>query len=226
MKRLLNTLYITTRDCKLSLDNEGILVKKPDGGHVRVVGCNIDSIVCFGNTSVTTPLVHYCTRHGISIAFLSDGGTFYGRIQGPTVGNITLRAEQYRHLLQETPTRLQIVKSMLSAKLYNSRQVLIHAAGDALPAQREILRKAIGGIDLTAGKIDRADSIDAIRGYEGTAASIYFDAFPALIKSVDPAMAFTGRNRRPPRDAVNAMLSYCYTLLAALTEGALESVGL
>ena len=98
MKQLLNTLYITTRECKLSLDNEGILVNKPDGTHVRIVGHTIDSIVCFGNASVTTQLVRYCGRHGITITYLSEGGTFYGRIQGQTTGNIMLRANQFHHL--------------------------------------------------------------------------------------------------------------------------------
>ena len=115
---------------------------------------------------------------------------------------------------------------MIDARLYNSRQVLMHAAGDAVNEHAEALRSAACQIDEISEALTSAQTVDAIRGYEGTAANLYFGAFGHMIKSNDPDLQFNGRNRRPPKDPVNALLSYLYTLLAAETEGALESVGL
>ena len=225
MKQILNTLYITTRECRLGLSNHGIEVIKPNNEKTRIIGSLIDSIVVFGNTSVTSSLIQWCASHGISLTFLTEGGRFCRRILGGVSGNVTLRMAQYRLADRESPIRTRFIHSILNAKLHNSVIVLQHAARD-IQGKRDQLAAAAGKINLLRRKLTDEKNPSEARALEGNAAKIYFSVFPDMISQAETGFRFEGRNRRPPKDPINALLSFIYTLLLNHVQSALESVGL
>ena len=226
MKKLQNTLYILTPGSALSLGNEAVVVAVGDEEKLRVPAHGIESILCFGNTTVTTPLIQYCGEKGISISWFSEYGRFYGRTVGPVHGNILLRRQQFR-ALEDAERRCAIVRSVLVGKLVNSRETLLRGAREASDAEiGEQLKTAAAGIGKLGEKMPEQSDVDSLRGLEGVAAKLYFEVFPLMIKTKDPAMAFHGRTHRPPEDPVNTLLSYLYTLLKNDAQSALEGVGL
>ena len=226
MKKLLNTLYLLTPGSGLSLGNEALVVTVGGTEKLRVPSLGIDSVMCFGNTSVTTPLIQYCGEKGIALSWFSENGRFYGRTVGPAHGNILLRRNQFR-ALDDPDKRGAIVRSVLVGKLVNSRETLLRAAREAADAAaEEKLRQAAENIGKLGERMGGETDADTMRGLEGTAARLYFDAFPQMMKLSDPFMVFRGRSHRPPEDPVNALLSYLYTLLKNDVQSALEGVGL
>lgn len=222
MKKLLNTLYITTADSYLFLQNEAIAVKVGGEEKVRVPANTVDSVYCFGNVTVSTPLIAFCGQRGISLVFLSDYGRFYGRIEGAVHGNVLLRRAQYQ-MLDNAPEKAKIVQSILLGKLVNSKEFLMRAKrehGDGEGNIENAIQKLLGA----CVNLKSTGDIDSMRGIEGVAASAYFSVFSEVLKP--GTLRFDGRNRRPPEDPVNALLSFLYTLLKNDVQSALEGVGL
>lgn len=222
MKHLLNTLYILTPDTYLFLENEAIGVKIGGEEKVRVPAHTISSIYCFGNVTVSTPLIGFCGQRGISLIFLSEYGKFYGRIQGPVQGNILLRRRQFV-ALDDMVLSKRLVRSILLGKLVNSREFLMRVRRER-KEKEEIFSDSIQKVARIAEELRESPSIDSMRGLEGAAAAAYYAAFSAML--VGEEMRFEGRNRRPPEDPVNALLSFLYTLLKNDVQSALEGVGL
>jgi len=222
MKQLLNTLYILTPDTYLFLENEAIGVKIGGEEKVRVPAHTITSIYCFGNVTVSTPLIGFCGQRGISLVFLSEYGKFYGRIQGPVQGNILLRRRQFAALDDDLFCK-GLVRSILLGKLINSREFLLRARRERKGSE-EIFTESVHKIAGIAKELQESQKIDSMRGLEGAAAAAYYSAFSAMLVSEE--MTFKGRNRRPPEDPVNALLSFLYTLLKNDVQSALEGVGL
>ncbi len=222
MKQLKNTLYILTPETYLALQNENILVKVGGTEKVRVPANTIESILCFGNITVSTPLIAFCGQRGISLCFFSEYGKFYGRIQGPVQGNVLLRRMQFAAM--EDPVQCnRLARNIVLGKLAASKTFLMrmrreHKSGEA--AITDAIDK-ITGICMEAQEVC---SVESLRGLEGAAAAAYFGALPAMLSS--DTMTFSGRNRRPPEDPVNALLSFLYTLLKNDVQSALEGVGL
>lgn len=222
MKQLLNTLYILTPDTYLFLENETFGVKIGGEEKVRVPAHTITSVYCFGNVTVSTPLIGYCGQRGISLIFLSEYGKFYGRIQGPVQGNILLRRRQFA-ALDDLVFSKRLVRSILLGKLVNSREFLLRVRRER-KEKEEIFSDSIQKIARIAEELRESSSIDSMRGLEGAAAAVYYAAFSAML--VNEEMKFGGRNRRPPEDPVNALLSFLYTLLKNDVQSAIEGVGL
>ncbi|MCM1100269.1 MAG: type I-C CRISPR-associated endonuclease Cas1c [Clostridium sp.] len=222
MKQLLNTLYILTPDTYLFLENEAIGVKIGGEEKVRVPAHTIASVYCFGNVTVSTPLIGFCGQRGISLVFLSEYGKFYGRIQGPIQGNIMLRRRQFA-ALDDLFFGKRLVKSILLGKLINSKEFLLRTRRER-KEKGEIFTDAIQKITRIAEELQESPNIDSMRGLEGAAAAAYYSAFSAML--VGDEMTFETRNRRPPEDPVNALLSFLYTLLKNDMQSALEGVGL
>lgn len=222
MKQLLNTLYILTPDTYLFLENEAIGVKIGGEEKVRVPAHTITSVYCFGNVTVSTPLIGFCGQRGISLVFLSDYGKFYGRIQGPIQGNILLRRRQFA-ALDDMVFGKRLVRSILLGKLINSKEFLMRVRRER-KGYEEVFTEAIQKIARIAEELRESPNIDSMRGLEGAAAAAYYSAFSAMLVSKE--MIFEGRNRRPPEDPVNALLSFLYTLLKNDVQSALEGVGL
>lgn len=226
MKKLQNVLYILTPNSYLFCQNEAIGIKIGGEEKVRIPSHTIESIVCFGNTTVSTPFIAFCGKRNIGLSFLSDYGKFYGRIYGPVSGNVLLRKRQYE-LMENQEFRAEIVRSILYTKFANCRMVLLKSARDQSDdIKKSNLIKAADKVAATAASLENETNIDSMRGLEGNAASDYFSAFDDMIKSSQNGLIFNKRSRHPPKNEVNALLSFLYILLKNDVQSALECVGL
>lgn len=229
MRRQLNTLYVTTEGAWLRKDGETIVLEVGGETRARLPAHMLDGVVCFGRVSVSPPLLGYCAQQGICVCYLSAYGKFLARVEGPVSGNVLLRREQYRRT-DEAPRCAAIVRNLLIGKVHNQRVVVsrgLRDYGDALPPQaREALSHTDKRLKIIGKRLLVETSSDILRGLEGEAAQAYFGVFDHLIRVPDAAMRFGGRSRRPPVDAVNALLSFFYTLLTHDCRSALETVGL
>lgn len=226
MKQLLNTLYITTPESYLSLDGENVVINKADEVVARVPLHNLNSIVCFCYSGATPALMGACAERGIGLCFLTPHGKFLARIEGKVQGNVLLRTTQYAWALN-TNNYLAISKMFLTGKIYNAMKSLERTKRDhPMRVDIDLLDASVKQMKDSIVLISKAESRDQLMGLEGEAAQAYFRAFPQLILKNEEYFIFKGRNRRPPLDPVNAMLSFAYTLLGNEIAGALETVGL
>jgi len=227
MKKHLNTLFVTTQGAYLSKDGECVLVRIDQSDKARIPVHTLGGIVCFGNVTVSPYLLGHCAENGVAVSFLTESGRFLARVQGPVSGNVLLRREQYRWA--DDPERsAHVARSVLMGKLVNSRNVLLRAVRDhGEDGRGSCLRTAALRLADCLRRLARPNhGLEEIRGIEGEAGSVYFGVFDALITSEKEAFRFRGRNRRPPLDPVNCLLSFLYTLLLHDIRGALECVGL
>lgn len=227
MKKLLNTLYITTEGASLRKDGENLVAEVEGSERARVPFHMLGSLVAFGAVFVSPPLIQALASLGITIVLLDRSGRFQARIEGPVSGNVLLRRAQYRACDQPD----EVVRSIVSAKIANQRSVLQRALRDYGAEMAAPLRGNIEAVVERQAQILRrvavmADGLDALRGCEGESAQGYFAVFGALVRSPDVDIRFEGRSRRPPLDPVNAVLSFLYTLLTHDCRGAAEGVGL
>lgn len=226
MKNLLNTLYITSPDKYLALDGENIVVYQEKQETARFPLHNIESIVTFGYAGVSPALMGKCAQNKVSVSFLSRNGAFLAGVVGKENGNVVLRKTQYR-LSEEEGFCTEVSKNILTGKLLNSRRVIERAVRDyPYSLDTEKLRKASGQIQENLLRLQNCKNTAELRGVEGEAAARYFSVFDNLILQQKNDFFFHTRNKRPPLDYVNAMLSFAYTLLCGMTVSALYSVGL
>lgn len=225
MKKLLNTLYITTQGTYLHRDGDTVTALKEKEILLRVPIHTLEGIVCFGRVSVSPPAMGLCAEHGVLISYFSEHGEFWARVQGPVRGNVLLRREQYR-IADDAARSAVIAQAVVMAKASNCRTSLLRAA-----------REREGGMSDVEAVADRLGrtlemllrqqlAVDGVRGVEGECAQQYFSVFNSMILQQKEAFVFRGRSRRPPLDPVNALLSFVYTLLVHDVTSALESVGL
>ncbi len=226
MRKLLNTLYITSEDLFLSYSNENVLVNRGSEVLTRLPLLNLEGIICFSYAGATPALMGECAKRGIQLSFLTPNGRFLARINGMTQGNVLLRREQYRIADDEARSCL-LARNMICGKLFNSRWVLERALRDHALRIDQARVKAVSEQLQRLGRQARTIAeLDSLRGLEGEAAARYFSVLDEMILSQKESFKFGDRNRRPPQDRVNAMLSFAYTLLANDCAAALEAVGL
>ncbi|MCD6562201.1 MAG: type I-C CRISPR-associated endonuclease Cas1 [Deltaproteobacteria bacterium] len=226
MKKHLNTLFVTTQGAYLAKEGETVVVKVEKKIRLRLPVHTIEGIVCFGNVMMSPFLMGFCAEHNVTISFLTEYGRFLARVQGPVSGNVLLRREQYRRA-DDLPSSVQIARYALTGKLANSRSVLQRALRDhssKLDAAK--LKEASIKIKYSVERLQKDVSLNVLRGIEGEAAHTYFGVFDHLIVSQKDDFIFRNRNRRPPLDNVNCLLSFLYTLLLHDVRSALECVGL
>lgn len=223
MRKLLNTLYVTTPESYLSKDGMNVVISVNQQEVFRIPIINIEAIVTFGYMGASPGLMKLCTDSGVSLTFLSPNGRFVSRVQGQTKGNVLLRKAQYR-LADDQTWSLHLAQLMVAGKIQNYRNVLRRYLRD-YGENPEVLTAA-NTLDIQKRDALRAKDRAELMGIEGLAANHYFAAFPNLILQQKADFPFNGRNRRPPKDAVNAMLSLAYTLVANDMAAALETVGL
>ncbi|MBA2290630.1 MAG: type I-C CRISPR-associated endonuclease Cas1 [Chloroflexia bacterium] len=227
MRQLLNTLYVTRPRAYLHLDHDTVRVEVERVLQLQAPLLQLGSIVCFGDVMLSPALMHRCAEDGRSIVLLGRNGRFKARIEGPMSGNVLLRRAQ--HLALSDPNRrLEIARSMVAGKLRNSRSLLLRAARDAksIDDQDVLAQAARLHLDIL-NRVAARDDLDMLRGDEGDAARVYFSAFTTMIRGdARGTFGIAERSRRPPRDPMNAVLSFLYTLLRAECTAALEGVGL
>lgn len=227
MRRQLNTLYATTDGAWLRKEGANIVMEVDKEVRARLPVHMLESMVCIGRVSVSPQLLGFCSEQGISICYLTTQGRFLARVEGPISGNVLLRREQYRRS-DDQMRCAAIVRNLLAGKIHNQRAVLARGWRDHedklidIPAFQHALRR----LKRIQQRLMLEEDIDLLRGLEGEAAQSYFGVFNQLIRADSPMLHFGGRNRRPPRDAFNALLSFLYTLLTHDCRSALETVGL
>jgi CRISPR-associated protein Cas1 len=227
MKKLLNTIYVTTEGSGLRKDGENLVVENEGAILGRVPLHMLASVVVFGGIFLSPALMQACASHGITIVLLDRNGRFQARIEGPVSGNVLLRRAQYK--MSDTPD--DIVKSLVMSKISNQRAVLMRAlrdyGDDYAPEAKASLNDASLRLAHCLARVSHQTlGLDILRGIEGDAARLYFSVFDHLVRSPEPEFRFQGRSRRPPLDPVNALLSLLYTLLTHDCRSAAESVGL
>ena len=226
MKKLLNTLYVMTQGAYLSKEGETVVVKADGDVRLRVPVHTIGSVVCFGNVGCSPFLMGFCAENQVGLSFLTEHGRFLARVQGPVSGNVLLRREQYRRA-DDLDASAEVAKAILAGKIANCRAVLQRAIRDHAEKINEgAMRHAVLRLTRQIELIEGNHSLDQLRGFEGDSAHIYFDAFDHLIVAQKDAFSFDERNRRPPLDNVNCLLSFVYTLVMHDARSALETVGL
>jgi CRISPR-associated protein Cas1 len=226
VKKHLNTLFVTTQGAYLSKEGETVVVKVEGEIRLRVPVHTISGIVCFGNVSCSPYLMGFCAENDVAISFLSEHGRFMARVQGPVSGNVLLRREQYRKA-DDPKFSAEVTKFVLTGKITNCRTVLQRALRDhSNKIDEQDVRSAVLRLNRLLESLNQEQSLDVLRGIEGDAAHVYFNVFDHLIVTQKEAFHFDERNRRPPLDNVNCLLSFIYTLLMHDVRSALETVGL
>lgn len=226
MKKLLNTLYVTSPDAYLRLEGETVVICAGEDTLGQVPLHNIGAVVCFGYKGVSPAFMGACAQRGIGLCFLTPHGRFLARVSGPVQGNVLLRVQQLR-LAEDGAKAMEPAKAFISAKIYNSRWCLERSLRDhGMRLDEAAIRAAIDAQRQALTLIPGAGDVGALMGIEGRAAKAYFRVFDRLILRHEDEFRFNERTRRPPTDPVNALLSLNYTLLTNEICGALESVGL
>lgn len=226
MKKLLNTLYVTSEDSYLSLDGENVVVSEQGREIGRLPLHNLDGIVSFGYRGTSPALMGACAERNISLCYLSPQGKFLARVSGKVRGNVILREQQYKAFLDDGKS-LEVAKNCITGKIFNARWVLERATRDhGLQVNVEELKRSSEKLKSSLAHISNCQSKDQLRGIEGEAAQVYFGVFDELILQQKKDFSFNGRTKRPPLDNVNALLSFVYTLLTNTITSALETVGL
>ncbi len=226
MKRHLNTLFVTTQGAYLSKEGETVAVKVENETRLRIPIHTIGGIVCFGQVSCSPFLMGFCAKRNVAITFLTEYGRFLAKVQGPVSGNVLLRREQYRRA-DDMNMSSGIARSVLTGKIANSRTVLKRFLRDHSDKQdTDRVAQASKLLTSSLKHLQSGSSLEDIRGIEGDAAHTYFSVFDHLITSQKKEFYFTGRNRRPPLDNVNCLLSFLYVIVMHDIRSALETVGL
>ena len=222
MKKLQNSLYVTRQGAYVHKERETVVIEHERKKLMQIPIHSVSGLFCFGNVLVSPALMGFCGEKGVNLAFFTEYGRFYGRLQGKKSGNVLLRRAQY-HATEKKA--LEIARSLIAAKLVGSRNVLLrhqrnHGGSEAITLAVKHLAASIRLARVT-------DNLDSLRGIEGDAAATYFSVFEKLInESLRGDFPFSGRNRRPPRDRVNALLSFVYSILGQDISAALNGVGL
>lgn len=226
MKHLLNTLYVTSEDAYLSLEGENVLVNREKNVVGRFPLHNLEQIVCFSYPGASPALMGACSERDIGLCFCTPRGRFLARCGGISRGNVLLRRTQYR-CADDPAESAAIARSMIFGKVHNARWSMERTRRDhKLRIDDEAFQRVCNvHKDLLPRILDVRD-LESLRGLEGAAANGYFGVFDQMILRQKDDFYFHERNRRPPLDNVNAMLSFAYSLLANDCVSALESVGL
>lgn len=226
MRHLLNTLFVTSEDAYLSLDGENVVVNREKQEVARFPLHNLSGIISFSYAGASPALMGACTQRDVGLAFCTPRGKFLARTTGISTGNVLLRREQYR-TADDLGRSCRIARNMIFGKLYNARWSMERTRRDhKLRIDEAAFQKASETIQKLLPAAAEETDLDALRGLEGVGASAYFGVFDQMILREKEAFFFRERNRRPPLDNVNAMLSFAYSLLTNDCASALESVGL
>ncbi|MDE7323396.1 MAG: type I-C CRISPR-associated endonuclease Cas1c [Lachnospiraceae bacterium] len=226
MRKLLNTLYVMTESCYLTLDGENIVILDGEKKLGRFPLHTLENIICFTYKGATLALMGACAERQIGLSFFSPRGAFLARVVGKEYGNVLLRKEQYR-ISDDENRSVAYAKNMIVGKVFNSRWSIERTLRDhAYRVDAEKLKQISNILYETIPKIDHACNLDVLRGIEGKAAEQYFSVYNDMILNQKEDFEFVKRSRRPPLDNINAILSFAYTILAGDCANALSSVGL
>lgn len=224
---LLNTLYVTLPDSHLRLDNDTLRLMVGDETRLRVPLHHLGAVVCFGHSSISLPLMHRLADEAITLVLLDSNGRFKARLEGAVAGNVLLRQAHHRKG-DDSSFTLTLARRFVAGKLRNQRHVLLRGAREAKSADdAATLTRTAKNLAASLRALPAADTLDAVRGLEGEAARNYFEALALLLRpELRPVFGMNGRSRRPPRDRINALLSFLYSMWMNDCRSAIEAAGL
>lgn len=222
---LVNSLYISEHGAKIGVEKGAITVWLPEQGKTRVPMAGIERITLLGRASISNEAMARCTQAGIRIVAMHASGRFRFAVGGPSGGNVLLRVEQLRAFDQDE-RGLPIAQSIVAGKIQNSAQLVQRWLWESSGSSRELLARELAALNERAQRVRVATDFDTVRGIEGDAARQYFKAMGHYLSTVSSQFTFDRRSRRPPRDPMNALLSFGYGLLTTELIGAIEAVGL
>ncbi|NLK28433.1 MAG: type I-C CRISPR-associated endonuclease Cas1 [Clostridiales bacterium] len=226
MRQLLNTLYVTRPNAYLSLNGENVVVKEENVAIGRYPLHNIESIVLFSNLGMSPQLMGKCVDEKISICFLTPNGRFRARVVGKSYGNVLLRKKQYKVSMINAEC-IKIARNIILGKIYNEKWLVERYVREyPLRIRDQLLKNISNQLTEYMHFVKACTDLETLRGFEGKAQVCYFQGFNELILNQKNDFFFNGRNRRPPQDRVNSLLSFAYTLLGNDIASALETVGL
>jgi CRISPR-associated protein Cas1 len=226
--QLLNTLYVTTPESYLRVENQTLAIEQDRELKLRVPLHHLHAVVCFGHIQLSTPLMHTLAQQGIALVLLDDNGRFQARLEGSTAGNVLLRRAQH-HASSDLQRTLALARAFVAGKVRNARSLLQRGAREAKtePEAAALTRQA-QNLAASLRALPDCSTLDTLRGVEGEAAREHFAGLSLLVRA-DAREHFSmqgGRSRRPPRDRLNALLSFLYSLWMNDCRSALETVGL
>ena len=229
MRRMLNTIYVTSEDAWLRKDGQNLVVEVDGAERGRAPLHMLDGVVSFGRPGASPALLAACAASGITVSHLEPNGRFLARVEGPRSGNVLLRRAQFR-AADSRSTAVPIVRSVVAAKAANQRAVLRRALRDHGAQMDARPRAALAAAEERLTNVARrtlaVTDVDTLRGLEGEAANVYFGVFDVFVRVEGDAFRFRGRSRRPPLDRINALLSFLYAMLGHDCRSALEAHGL
>ena len=225
--QLLNTLYVTLPESYVHLDNNTVRLEVEHETRLRVPLHHLGAVVCFGHVSVSLPLMHRLAEDGVALVLLDTNGRFKARLEGAVSGNVLLRQAQYR-LAGDPAFALGVARNCIAGKVRNCRQVLLRGARESkVDHDAAVLTRGANDLAASLRALPTAGDLDTLRGIEGEAARQYFAALNFLVRpAAREVFRMDGRTRRPPRDRVNALLSFLYSLLMNDCRSAIEAAGL
>jgi CRISP-associated protein Cas1 len=226
MHQLLNTLYVTTEGAYLHLDHETLKVDVEGATKLQVPMHHLGGVVCFGDVMISPAAMHRCAEDGRFLVLLDRNGRFKARLEGPVSGNVLLRQAQH-HALGDSVKTLAIAKNIVAGKIQNTRQIVLRGSREAeSPDDAEALKQTAGALANALTRLSACDDLDQVRGIEGESARAYFASFDRMVREDRESFKLDGRNRRPPLDPMNAVLSFLYALVMNDCVAGAEGVGL
>lgn len=224
MNELLNTLFVQTQGTYIHLHQDNVRVESDGEVRLQVPVHHLSGIVLFGNCLASPYLIHRFAQDGRTITWFTQAGRFQARLEGPISGNVMLRKAQYQRL-QAPEWMAQFARACVQGKIRNARQLLLRAIREGV-SEVDRLHEIERDLRSSVRDLNQAFELNTIRGIEGQAARRYFGAFELLVRSTDDEFRWEARNRRPPRDPLNALLSFAYALVTADCVSACSGVGL
>lgn len=226
MHQLLNTLYITTEGSYLHVDHDTLKVEVEKETKLQIPIHHIGGVVCFGDVMVSPAAMHRCAEDGRFLVLLDRNGRFKARVEGPVSGNVLLRCAQHEAMSNPEKT-LSIARNIVAGKIQNTRQIVLRGAREADDqADAATLRHTSESLGSALSRVPACEDLDTLRGIEGESARAYFATFDRMVREDRDTFKFEGRNRRPPVDPINALLSFLYALVMNDCVAAAEGVGL
>lgn len=217
----MKTVYVTEPGAVVRRSGPVLQVWVGKKQRAELLVYDLDQLVLMGNIMLTPAVLDFLIEQRVDTVFLSLHGRYRGRLQHEHSKNVVLRLAQYRKL-QDPAVALAVSRAIVRGKIENTRTFLMKAGRRA--GRAADVAPAAARMHAMAARIDKMETQDQIRGCEGRASALYFESLPKLLRN--PDFSFTGRNRRPPLDPVNVLLSLGYTLLANVVETAVQIVGL
>ncbi len=213
----MTVLYLTEPGSTLAAKSQALVVRRGTEVRGRAPVLGVERVVVLGSAHLTAAAVALCAREQVELVVALRGGQVMARL-GASEAGLELRATQHRRA-EDPAFCLELARSVVRGKVRNQRRLLGRSRESGAP-EVAASRTALDGLLERGGA---AEGVAALRGLEGRASAVYFRALRTL---VNPEFGFRARNRRPPRDPVNAMLSFAYTLLTAEVAAAVAAAGL